>query len=374
MLEGPPSSTRAAAVDGSDRAPESSAAGEDRKHGLGGLLASRGTGDVSAGAVILRLGGMAVVLVVALLLPLIPGITYDLFLMATAFALAIWVIGLDVLVGYTGLVSFGHAAWLGIGGFACAYLMISKGWGFIPAMLAAMVIAGLIAIPFGYVATRVGGIAFAIVTLAEGVLAYTVIVQLPFLGAGNGLSGLPLPGIAGAELSGTNTSFYYFALAGLVVALVGAEIVVRSRRGRVWQAIRDDRDRTMAIGVRVRRRELGAFVVAAMIGAMGGAFYAVINGSVGISELQWEQSGVALIMLIVGGVGTLRGAIVGALVYVFASNYLSSVASYSWQLYLGGVFVFLVVVWPDGVLGALRPITRALLRPTAMIRDTRERQ
>src|SRR5580698_10206372 len=139
--------------------------------------------------------GWALLLVVAagVVFPFVPaGNAYNLQLAGDALALGTWVIGLDILVGYTGLVSFGHAAWLAVGAYTFGYLA-QHGWDAIPAIAVTMLVAAALSWLLGIVATRAGGLAFAIITLAEGVVLYTVIINLGFLGGGIGMFGVPLP-------------------------------------------------------------------------------------------------------------------------------------------------------------------------------------
>ncbi len=155
---------------------------------------------------------LAAVLAVGIAFPFIlANDAYNLQLAGDALAMGTWVMGLDLLVGFTGLVSFGHAAWLATGAYAFGYLAPRLGRG--PAIAATIAITAMIAVPLGFVATRTSGLAFAIITLAEGVVLYTIILHLNFLGGGIGLFGVPLPKIAGFGVLGSERSLYLFALA-----------------------------------------------------------------------------------------------------------------------------------------------------------------
>jgi branched-chain amino acid transport system permease protein len=285
---------------------------------------------------------------------------YPLQLAGDAMALGTWVMGLDILVGYTGLVSFGHAVWLAAGAYSFGYLT-AHGWDAVSALAVTLVVVVVLAWLLGAVATRTGGLAFAIVTLAEGVVVYTIILQLGFLGGGIGLFGVPLPKIAGLDLLSSQQSLYLFALALAALSYLAARALMRSPLGSFCQAIRDDSLRASSIGIEVRRYQLLAFIAAAVIGAIGGVSFVVLNGGIGPSQFDWTQSGLALVILIVGGVRTIAGALVGAVIYVFASNYLSSSFAETWQVYFGALFVALVLLLPGGVAGAAR-LTVARLR------------
>jgi ABC-type branched-subunit amino acid transport system permease subunit len=313
----------------------------------------------------MRIGTIAVVLAAGIVFPFISvGDTYNLQLAGDALALGTWVMGLDILVGYTGLVSFGHAAWLAVGAYTFGYLAV-HGWDAVPAIAVTVAVTAAASWLFGIVATRAGGLAFAIITLAQGVVLYTLIINMGFVGGGIGLFGVPLPKIAGLHLLGSERSLYFFALVLALVSYLVARWLVASPVGGFWQAIRDDRVRAQSIGIEVRRYEVLAFVVAAVIGAVGGVAFVTLNAGIGPSQFDWTQSGLALVILIVGGSRTVYGAVIGAFIYVFASNYLTSSFASTWQVYFGALFVALVLLLPGGVAGVLRLTSGRLRRRPA---------
>jgi branched-chain amino acid transport system permease protein len=308
---------------------------------------------------------LPLVLVVAIAFPFISGgNAYNLQLAGDALALGTWVMGLDILVGYTGLVSFGHAAWLAVGAYTFGYLA-QHGWDAVPATAVTIVVAAVLSWLAGVVATRAGGLAFAIITLAEGVVLYTVILQLNFLGGGIGMFGVPLPRIAGLNLLGSERSLYFFALVLAVASYLVLRLLVASPFGSFLRAIRDDRVRAQSVGIELQRHEVMAFVVAAVIGAVGGIAFVTLNAGIGPSQFDWTQSGLALVILIIGGSGTIYGAMIGAVIYEFASSYLTSSFANSWQVYFGALFVALVLLLPGGVAGVLQTAARRLLRRPA---------
>lgn len=300
-----------------------------------------------------------IVVVLGIVFPFAVSNSYDLQLAGDALAMGVWVMGLDILVGYVGLVSFGHAAWLAVGAYAFGYLS-KEGWDAISAFAATAGITVLLAVPLGVVATRTTGLAFAIVTLAEGVVLYTVILHLGFVGGGIGLFGVPFPQIAGFDLLGSERSLYFFALALAWVGYLFLRWLIRTPAGGFLEAIRDDRVRARSIGLEVHRYELVAFVAAAVVGAVGGMSFVVLNAGIGPAQFDWSQSGLALVILIIGGSRSLYGAVVGAFIYVFASNYLTSSFADTWQVYLGALFVALVLLMPGGAVGAARLSAGAL--------------
>jgi branched-chain amino acid transport system permease protein len=317
----------------------------------GGTRRGRGTGGWL----------LPVVLAAGIAFPfLAAGDPYNLQLAGDALALGTWVMGLDLLVGYTGLVPFGHAAWLAVGAYTFGYLA-QQGWDAVPALAATLVIAAALAWLMGIVATRAGGLAFAIITLAQGVVLYTVLINLNFLGGGIGLYGVPLPKVAGLSLLGSERSLYFLALVLACLSYLALRALVASPAGDFLQAIRDDRVRAESVGIELRRHEVLAFVVAGVIGAVGGIGFVVMNAGIGPSQFDWTQSGLALVILIIGGTRTVYGALIGAFIYVFASNYLTASFANTWQVYFGGLFVALVLLMPGGVAGVIRALSSRLL-------------
>jgi branched-chain amino acid transport system permease protein len=307
-------------------------------------------------------GGFVLVVAAGLVLAFI-GSGYVLQLGGDALALGLAAMGLDVLVGYTGRVSFGQAAWLAVGGFASGYLFL-HGWDVVTATLATIGIVIVLSAVMGAVATITGGLAFAIVTLAEGVIVYTIVNHLKILGAGVGLFGIPLPPIAGQAWLGSQRSLFLLALALAVLGWVAARALVASPAGRFCQAIRDDELRARSIGIEVQRHQILAFVVSSVLAGLGGVAFVVINGGIEPSQGAWSQSGLILVMLIIGGTRSLLGGFIGAFIYVFAQNYLTQSFANSWQIYLGAIFVLVVLLLPGGVVGGLR-LTVARLLPSA---------
>ena len=281
------------------------------------------------------------------------GSGYVLQLSGDALALGMAAMGLDFLMGYTGRVSFGQAAWLAVGAFASGYLFL-HGWDVITATLATIGIIIVLSAVMGAVATITGGLAFAIVTLAEGVIIYTIINHLGILGAGVGLFGIPLPKIAGQTWLGSQRSLFLLALVLALICYVAVRALVAAPAGRFCQAIRDDEMRARSIGVEVQRYQILAFVLASVVAGIGGIAFVVLNGGVQPSQAAWDQSGLILVMLIIGGTRTLYGGFIGAFIYVFAQNYLTQSFANDWQIYLGAIFVLMVLVLPGGLAGGVR--------------------
>jgi branched-chain amino acid transport system permease protein len=309
-------------------------------------LTARRTGALTTGT------GFLVVLVAGLVLAY-QGSGYVLQLSGDALALGMAAMGLDFLLGYTGRVSFGQAAWLAVGGFASGYLFLHH-WDVITATLATIGIVTVLSAVMGAVATMTGGLAFAIVTLAQGVIIYTIVNHLSILGAGVGLFGIPLPKIAGHAWLGSQRSLFLLAFVLALISYLVVRALVASPAGRFCQAIRDDDMRARSIGIEVQRYQILAFVVSSVIAGIGGIAFVVLNSGIEPSQGAWDQSGLILVMLIIGGTRTLYGGFVGAFLYVFAQNYLTQSFANSWQVYMGAIFVLTVLVLPGGISGGVR--------------------
>lgn len=296
-------------------------------------------------------GVFFVTVVVLIWLPYSQILGFDLLLLAEALCLGIWIMGLDLLVGYAGLVSFGQAAWFGLGGYFAGVLLKDHLWDLLTALVVTVAVVGILAVVIGTLVTRVGGIAFAILTLAIGEVVYVVIARVSSEGGAVGISAVPFPKVAGQDVLFTNESLYLLILITAIVSYLLALLFVRSPAGRMLQATRDNATRARFLGVEVRRYQVLAFVAAAMFSAVSGCMFVVLKGGVGLTQFAWTTSGEALIILIVGGAATLYGSYIGAIVFVFGSSYLSADLPESWRLYFGIVFVVLVLVAPRGLAG-----------------------
>jgi branched-chain amino acid transport system permease protein len=240
-----------------------------------------------------------------------------------------------------------------VGGFVSGYLF-THGWDVVTATAATVALVVVLSGVMGAVATITGGLAFAIITLAEGVVLYTIINHLGIFGAGVGLFGLPLPKVAGQGLLSSERSLYLLAFVLAALSYLVVRGLIASPAGRFCQAVRDDETRARSIGVEVQRHQILAFMVASAIAAVGGIGFVVLNGGIAPAQGEWDQSGLILVMLIIGGVRSLYGGFIGAFIYVFAQNYLTQSFANSWQVYLGGLFVILVLLLPGGIVGGLR--------------------
>lgn len=297
----------------------------------------------------LILGGCAL-----LLAPFSGFSEYDLFLLNKAMAFALWAMGLDLLIGYTGLVSFGHAAWLGLGAYSAGYVAREQSSDILISLGACIVVVAVLAALLGAIATRVSGIAFAIVTLSIGAIVQIVIIRLPrdFAGGGTGLFGVPLPTIFGHTIE-PGTELYLATTALLILVFVLLRFLVRTPFGHSLQAIRENETRARFIGINVTAHRWAAYILSAMVSALGGAMFVFLQGGMSTQEFHWTRSGDVLVMVIIGGMGTLYGSVLGALFFTFVFMKLIGQGDEGWQIYYGGIFLVAVMLFPRGFTGSL---------------------
>jgi branched-chain amino acid transport system permease protein len=289
------------------------------------------------------------------LLALFPfaGTTFYTELVTKVMILAIFALSLDVLVGYTGLVSFGHAAFYGVGAYALGLLApkyeAANLWLTLPAALA---FAALSALVVGAFVVRVKGIYFIMVTLAFAQMFYFVFHDTKF---GRGSDGIsmnfkPVAAIGGFtpfDLANA-THVYYFVLAAMLLVFVFLRVLLNSAFGRALQGIRSNEHRMRSLGYPVYWYKLASFTLAGALAGLAGYLSALQFGFVNPELLSWHQSGNVLLMLILGGTGSLYGAVAGAFVFVALQEIFSSVTTH-WQLLLGGTIILLVIFLPGGL-------------------------
>jgi branched-chain amino acid transport system permease protein len=263
---------------------------------------------------------------------------------------ALFAVSVDLLLGYVGLLSFGHAAFWGSAAYTSGLVALHTGAPFPVAVLAGGGAAAVLAVPIGYLSVRRTGIYFAMVTLAFAQLVYFVANQWRDLTGGeNGLQAVPRE-LFGADLSDP----FYFYYAGLPVVLLGLAVawrVVRSPFGRVLTAIRDNPARARALGYPVERYKLLAFVLSAMLAGLAGGLFAVDHGFVSLQEVYWPTSGKAVMMVVLGGIGTLWGPILGALLVVQLEDYLATSGFDGIGIVTGSVFIVVVLLFRRGLWG-----------------------
>ncbi|GAC1639491.1 MAG: branched-chain amino acid ABC transporter permease [Candidatus Dormibacteraceae bacterium] len=272
-----------------------------------------------------------------------------------ALIFAIFAMSLDLLVGYAGLPSFGHAGFYGIGAYACALLALGHVDGLVPLLVAGAVAAGLAALPIGALSLRTSGIYFLMLTLAFAQMLWGLAVNWTSLTRGtDGLIGIPRPTLAG--LDALNISlydrgpFFVLCLALAVLVFLFLESLTRSPFGKALEGIRENDRRMRALGFPIFRYRLAAFVIAGALAGISGALAAMSNGFATPDLLYWTLSGLALIAIVVGGSRSLIGPVLGAFVVLFAQLGLSTYTD-RWELVLGALFIAFVLFLPRGLMG-----------------------
>lgn len=279
-------------------------------------------------------------------------------------AWALFAVSLDLLLGYTGLLSFGHAAFWGTSAYTAGVIAIHTGVAFPVAILGGAVAAMVLAVPIALLSVRRTGIYFAMVTLAFAQMIYFIANQWRDLTGGeNGLQGIP-KNLFGVDLSDP----FYFYYAGLPVVLIGlfaAWRIVHSPFGRVLVAIRENPARSRALGYPVTRYKVLIFVISAGLSGLAGGLYAVSHGFASLQEVYWTTSGKVVIMTILGGIGTLWGSVIGAALIVQLEDYLATSGIHLGPLEITGpglitglIFVVVVLLFRRGIWGTIAQLVR----------------
>lgn len=276
-------------------------------------------------------------------------------LLTEALIFGIWAMSLDLLVGYTGLVSFGHAAAFGLAAYSAGYFAREVTGDFFSALLVAEAVNVLVALALGFVIARVSGIAFAILTLCIAQVLFTVAVIWRSVTNGmDGMVGVPLPKIFGVTLA-SGAAFYLLTLFCLVAVYLSLTRLVDSPFGRTLQAIRASEERAASIGINVHLHKWLAFVLSWAVAALAGTLMVFLKAGTTPMSLHWTESGNVLVMTIFGGIGTLLGPIIGSAVFVFVRDEFTS-RFQAWQFVFGLVFVLVVLAFPTGLVGLLNRI------------------
>ncbi|MEY3981435.1 MAG: hypothetical protein RLZZ281_304 [Pseudomonadota bacterium] len=265
---------------------------------------------------------------------------------------ALFASAFNLLLGYTGLLSFGHAAFFGGAAYVTAHA--SKAWGLTPelAILVGMVYAAVTGYLFGSLAIRRQGIYFAMITLALSQLIFFLALQMKFTGGEDGIQGVPRGHLFGLiDLSG-DTAIYYFVLVLFLLGFLLIQRTIHSPFGQVLKSIRENEPRAISLGYDVKQFKLMAFVISATIAGMAGAMKSLVFQLATLTDVHWHMSGEVVLMTILGGIGTILGPVVGAGVVIGLQNYLASIGSFS-TIVLGAIFVVCVLAFRRGIVGEL---------------------
>jgi branched-chain amino acid transport system permease protein len=291
----------------------------------------------------------AVLVLAPLVLPL-----FTVTLLTEALILGLLAMSLDLMVGYTRLISFGHAAAYGLGAYTCGNLLLHTGLPLPFAVLAASVLTGTIAVGVAWVCTMAKGVSFSMLTLAFAQLLYAVAFKWTAVtGASDGLAGIPRrPGPFGLTVFEGKTGFYYLVLACLLGSFLFCRALVNAPFGAVLRGIRENEAKTLSLGYNTRLYKIAVVALSFALGGLAGALYAPFAGFANTELLFWLFSGQVLIMVIVGGQGTLLGPILGAAFFMLLEHVLSGYTE-SWALVFGLIFIGFVMFAPQGIWGLL---------------------
>jgi branched-chain amino acid transport system permease protein len=305
----------------------------------------------------LRIVGTSIALLLLLLLPPLLS-SYLLTLLTQVLILAVMAMSLDLLLGYTGLPSLGHAAYLGLGAYSVAILTTRYGVNFWVTLPAGLLLATAASAVFGLVALRARGVYFLMITLALNMVVWGLAHRWVSLTQGdNGISGIPKPDLALPWSPRSPIAFYYFALVFFLVAFWILSRIVRSPFGHSLVGIQESESRMQVLGYHVWLHKFLAFVIAGAFSGLSGVLWAYYNGFVSPSDVELAISVEALLMVALGGRGTLVGPALGAGLIVFLKNQVS-VYTHRWLLIMGAVYIGTIVYAPQGILGALGEWTK----------------
>lgn len=305
-----------------------------------------------------------VVLIAALAAPF--GI-YPIFLMKVL-CFALFACAFNLLIGFTGLLSFGHAAFFGGAGYVAGYALTKLGLPTEVGLILGTLTGALIGLVMGSLAIRRQGIYFTMITLALAQMAYFVCLQAPFTGGEDGLQGIPRGKLLGLISLDSDYTLYYVVLA---IAVFGFALIVRtinSPFGQVLKAIKENEPRAISLGYDVNRYKLLAFVLSAGLTGLAGATKTVVLGFETLVDAHWTMSGLVILMTLVGGLGTLTGPIVGAIIIIVLENKLGDIGSWlatvthiewfnglgeSVTIVTGFIFIVCVLVFRRGIVGEI---------------------
>jgi branched-chain amino acid transport system permease protein len=316
------------------------------------------------------LGGVPWILIVFLLMATVPwvGSRYDIFLASQIVIDALFAVSLNLLLGTTGLVSFGHVAYFGVGAYVCGILMKTYGVPFSLAFPAAGLGAALFALISGFFCVRLIKLYFAMLTLAFSQIVWAIAYKWnDVTGGDQGLPEIPYPdldwisAIPGLGDLSISARFYLLTLALVAVSLAVVHRIIHSPFGRVLNTIRDNPERAAFLGVNVRLYQLAAFVIAGGFAGFAGALYGIFSRGVFADYVFWSKSAEVLIMTILGGAGYFWGPPVGAAVLVWLNQLVTDYTQY-WSFVLGAILLVLLFGFPGGIVGGLDLLWQRLKR------------
>lgn len=286
------------------------------------------------------------------LLLVAPTVVYPVFLMKVL-CFALFACAFNLMLGYGGLLSFGHAAYFGFASYVSAYT--AKHWGLTPefSILLGTASGALLGLVFGSLAIRRQGIYFAMITLALAQMVYFFSLQAPkFTGGEDGIQAVPRNNLFGVLPLGNDTTTYYLVAGIFLAGVLLIYRIIHSPFGQVLKAIRDNEARAVSLGYRVNQYKLAVFVLSASLASLAGATKAIAVQLASLTDVHWSMSGEVVLMTLVGGMGTVFGPIIGAAVIISMQNFLAGLGA--WVTVVQGViFVICVLIFREGIVGVI---------------------
>ncbi len=266
---------------------------------------------------------------------------------------ALFACAFNLLLGFTGLLSFGHAAFFGGAAYVTGWFVKAQSWTPELGILAGVVVAALLGLVVGLVAIRRQGIYFAMITLALAQMVFFVCLQAPFTGGEDGLQGVPRGHLLGLLPLANDTVMYYVVLAIFVACFLAILRVVTSPFGQVLKMIRENEPRAISLGYEVDKYKLLAFVLSAGLAGLAGSLKTIVMGFATLSDVHWSMSGEVILMSLLGGVGTFFGPVLGAGIVIALQNLLADKVGAWVTVIIGGIFVVCVLAFRKGIVGEL---------------------
>ncbi|MGO4706776.1 branched-chain amino acid ABC transporter permease [Microvirga sp. 2MCAF38] len=285
-----------------------------------------------------------------------PFFLYPVFLMSVL-CFALFACAFNLLIGYVGLLSFGHATFFGGAAYFTAHAV--KVWGFEPlaGILLGVAGAAFLGLVVGSLAIRRQGIYFAMITLALGQMFAFICLQVPFTHGEDGIQGVPRGRLLGLVDLNEPLAMYYVTLAIFLFGFFAVWRIVNSPFGNILKAIRENERRTISLGYRVDRYKLGAFVMSAALAGLAGGTKAIVFQFATLTDVQWQMSGEVILMTLLGGIGTLIGPVVGAGLVIALQNYLAT-SDFPVTVLIGIIFVICVLLFRRGIAGEIMNIVK----------------
>lgn len=290
-------------------------------------------------------------LLLALLAPVLG--LYPVFVMKLL-CFALFACAFNLLLGFTGLLSFGHAAFFGFAAYVTGWVIKAKGMTPEVGLVAGAVVAALLGLVFGAIAIRRQGIYFAMITLALAQMVFFICLQAPFTGGEDGLQGVPRGALLGVLPLESDITMYYVVVAIFVAVYLGIARVVTSPFGQVLKMIRENEPRAISLGYEVDRYKLLAFVLSAGLAGLAGSLKTLVMGFATLSDVHWSMSGEVILMSLLGGVGTFFGPVFGAGIVISLQNLLADKVGAWVTVIIGAIFVVCVLAFRKGVVGELQ--------------------